>query len=488
MAPSERRKLLLVAKSRRTKWNQPGAAEQSPQPAPVGQTWSQRLFEVAKVNEGKALRNENHQAGHQRGSFGNLNHVNNTSGDFPSLNNNPQMAGANQPSSSMWGGGGGQAARHLGGPQRNPNASIPPPGQQEDPFSAVSRLSSGQNSFRYGSQAGMGQPPQSQPTGGEEFPPLARNGNGEIGQERSSSLVSAMGGMSFGPQSGMAQASAQAGRSGNGLLNAVTAQARTAEARSPVEGNPPNADEEARRASAFRKDGSAAQSGVPDAAGPSTDPRNSLSAAGNDGLTSKAGDVPAEATSTASPPDPLAGMSEADKWGIKGLLALMGKFPSYSALVHGMDPAQFGLDLDSTERFSEQQFSLFDHAPPRPAQPNYTLPECYTVRNTQPIEQKVTSFTEETLLYMFYANPMDRHQYLAAQELYNRNWRWHKTLRCWLTKDSEMQPVLIGAETERGYYVVWNANTWERQRRELVLVYSDLETLPQQSGGAPRGQ
>lgn len=75
------------------------------------------------------------------------------------------------------------------------------------------------------------------------------------------------------------------------------------------------------------------------------------------------------------------------------------------------------LTLIISRRISEQQFSLFHHTPPRPAQPNYTLPECYTVRNTQPIEQKVTSFTEETLIYMFYANPQDRHQYLAAQEL-----------------------------------------------------------------------
>lgn len=151
--------------------------------------------------------------------------------DFPSLNNNPQMAGAPASQPSMWG---GQAARNLGGPQRNPSASIPPPSQQDDPFSPVSRLSSSQNSFRFGNQASMNQSQQPQPSGGEEFPPLARNGNGEIGQERNASLVSAMSGMSFGSQGGIASSSTQAGRSGNGLLNAVTAQARNAEVRSPV--------------------------------------------------------------------------------------------------------------------------------------------------------------------------------------------------------------------------------------------------------------
>lgn len=77
--------------------------------------------------------------------------------------------------------------------------------------------------------------------------------------------------------------------------------------------------------------------------------RNPLGAIGNDNLTSKAADVSAEGSALAAPEDPLAGMSEADKWGIKGLLALMGKYPSYSALVHGMDTRDFHLDLDSQE-------------------------------------------------------------------------------------------------------------------------------------------
>lgn len=126
--------------------------------------------------------------------------------------------------------------------------------------------------------------------------------------------------------------------------------------------------------------------------------------------------------------------------------------------------------LTSDSPFSEQNLSLFDNAPPKPpVPPKFNLPECYTVRNTQPIEQKVTNFTEETLLYMFYANPQDKHQFLAAQQLYLRGWRWHKTMRCWLTKDTEMQPVLIAPETERGYYVIWNTSTWNRERVGIIL-------------------
>lgn len=104
-----------------------------------------------------------------------------------------------------------------------------PQAQQDDLFSPSSRLPSSQNSFRFGSQASIGQAQQPQPSGGDEFPPLNRNGNGEIGQDRVASLMS---GLSMGSQGQVA--STQARGSGNGLLNAVTANTRASEARSPV--------------------------------------------------------------------------------------------------------------------------------------------------------------------------------------------------------------------------------------------------------------
>lgn len=73
--------------------------------------------------------------------------------------------------------------------------------------------------------------------------------------------------------------------------------------------------------------------------------------------------------------------------------------------------------LTGSRLFTEQNISLFDHTAQKLPLPKFNLPECYTVRNTQPIEQKVANFTEETLLYMFYANPQDKHQFLAAQQL-----------------------------------------------------------------------
>jgi CCR4-NOT transcription complex subunit 2 len=47
--------------------------------------------------------------------------------------------------------------------------------------------------------------------------------------------------------------------------------------------------------------------------------------------------------------DPLANMSEIDKWGLKGFTLMMNNFPDYAALVTGMDLTALGLDLNSNE-------------------------------------------------------------------------------------------------------------------------------------------
>jgi CCR4-NOT transcription complex subunit 2 len=47
--------------------------------------------------------------------------------------------------------------------------------------------------------------------------------------------------------------------------------------------------------------------------------------------------------------DPLAHMSDKDKFGMKGFLYLMHNYPDYAALVTGQDVSNLGFDLTSTE-------------------------------------------------------------------------------------------------------------------------------------------
>jgi CCR4-NOT transcription complex subunit 2 len=51
----------------------------------------------------------------------------------------------------------------------------------------------------------------------------------------------------------------------------------------------------------------------------------------------------------AEPEDPLAHMTEIDKWGLKGFSYMMNNFPDYASLVAGQDLTTFGFDLTSSE-------------------------------------------------------------------------------------------------------------------------------------------
>lgn len=153
--------------------------------------------------------------------------------EFPSLSNSSQLSNAGQ--STMWS---TSASRSVGGHvQRSQGTPIPSSqqSQQDDFFSATSRLpSSNQGSFRFGSQASMSQSSQTQASNVDDFPPLSRNGNGEIGQDRATSLMSTLG---FGGQGGLSVGSNQSSRAGNGLLNALNSRSSDGrEVRSPTSG------------------------------------------------------------------------------------------------------------------------------------------------------------------------------------------------------------------------------------------------------------
>ncbi len=53
----------------------------------------------------------------------------------------------------------------------------------------------------------------------------------------------------------------------------------------------------------------------------------------------------------------------------------------------------------------------------RPLQPDYKLPDCYVVDNVQPPRNKLSGFADETLFWIFYHQPRDIMQELAATEL-----------------------------------------------------------------------
>jgi CCR4-NOT transcription complex subunit 2 len=102
--------------------------------------------------------------------------------------------------------------------------------------------------------------------------------------------------------------------------------------------------------------------------------------------------------------------------------------------------------------------------------PDFTLPAAYTVTNVPPLHTKMNSFSAETLLAIFYQFPRDILQEMAANELYQRDWRWHMKLQQWMMKDPDLpQPIRISPKEERGWYLFFDVTNWRRERVCLML-------------------
>ena len=184
----------------------------------------------------------------------------------------------------------------------------------------------------------------------------------------------------------------------------------------------------------------------------------------------------------------LSQMSANEKWGLPGLLAMI-RHPSQDIanLVIGHDLTNLGLDLNSTEPLHPTFATPFaPSAAARPLETDYTLPACYTVANVQPLHERIPSFSEETLFYIFYTRPRDIMQELVADELMGRKWRYHKIEKMWVTRDDSFpNPVEVEPRvSERGVYLWWDYEGWKRIRREYLLRYEDLDDrLSRQSVG-----
>ncbi|KAF8133877.1 hypothetical protein EV363DRAFT_1567580 [Boletus edulis] len=172
-------------------------------------------------------------------------------------------------------------------------------------------------------------------------------------------------------------------------------------------------------------------------------------------------------------------ISAADRWGLLGLLAMI-KNASVDAdgglSSVGTDLGAVGLDMG----YEGNLYSTFitpwaDQSAARSVEPDFHLPSCYNVQPPPPGPSKAGAFSDETLFYMFYSSPRDALQEIAAQELYNRNWRYHKELRVWITKESGSAPSTKIPGGEAGTYTWWDPESWTKERKEMTVRYADLE-------------
>ncbi|KAF8903086.1 hypothetical protein CPB84DRAFT_1774753 [Gymnopilus junonius] len=175
-------------------------------------------------------------------------------------------------------------------------------------------------------------------------------------------------------------------------------------------------------------------------------------------------------------------VSAADRWGLLSLIAMLrnANFDADQGLTSiGTDLGTMGLDMG----FPGNLYSTFitpwaDQSAARSVEPDFHLPACYlSVQAPPPGPAKAALFSDETLFFMFYSSPRDALQEVAAQELWNRNWRYHKDLRLWITKESGTSPSqkLQGGAGEQGSYTFWDPENWSKERKDMTVLYTDLE-------------
>ena len=117
------------------------------------------------------------------------------------------------------------------------------------------------------------------------------------------------------------------------------------------------------------------------------------------------------------------------------------------------------------------------------------IPACYHVPSLPNPVTKISSFSDETLFYIFYAMPGDRMQELAARELFGRGWRFYKPSKSWLCpadpSEKEKDLNLNSTINIPTVFFIFDQSTWIKVKRSLTLQADDLElSRPHNSGTA----
>lgn len=169
-----------------------------------------------------------------------------------------------------------------------------------------------------------------------------------------------------------------------------------------------------------------------------------------------------------------------DRFGLKGLTFLLGQNDNEKVnIAKGLDMNMLGLNLSM-----DAQSKVLSKTLPSPwletsrseVEPLFVLPQSFRVPANEllPIEERISSLNDLTLFFIFYTKPRDILQELSARELNKRNWRYHKELQVWLTKDTSSEPKPINIGAEEGTYIFFDPVSWEFVTKSLVLYYNSI--------------
>lgn len=151
----------------------------------------------------------------------------------------------------------------------------------------------------------------------------------------------------------------------------------------------------------------------------------------------------------------------------------------YNLISKGMDLNMLGLDLSinsKSKKLSKFLASPWLETTRSEVETIFCKPDSFNIGTDElpPIEFRINSLNDQTLFYIFYTKPRDILQEIAARELIRRNWRYHKELQVWLTKDSSCEPIATGLGSEEGTYIFFDPVSWEMVTKSFLLYYNSL--------------
>ncbi|KAM8861403.1 CCR4-NOT transcription complex subunit 2 isoform 2-T2 [Synchiropus picturatus] len=173
-----------------------------------------------------------------------------------------------------------------------------------------------------------------------------------------------------------------------------------------------------------------------------------------------------------------------DQFGMIGLLTFIRAAETDPGMVHlalGSDLTTLGLNLNSPENLYPKFASPWASSPCRSQDIDFHVPSEYLTNihiRDKLAAIKLARYGEDLLFYLYYMNGGDLLQLLAAVELFNRDWRYHKEDRVWITRAPGMEPTMKTNAYERGTYYFFDCINWRKVAKEFHLEYDKLEERP----------
>ncbi|KAL5966159.1 Regulator of gene activity [Taenia solium] len=93
------------------------------------------------------------------------------------------------------------------------------------------------------------------------------------------------------------------------------------------------------------------------------------------------------------------------------------------------------------------------------------------------LDAPLESLGNPALFWIFYNFCGKKSQLIVAKELYNRGWRYHKTMKRWL-KPLPDNEATYGGDVKHGLYYCWNPLVNKAEVKKVEFRYTDLDVTP----------